>query len=349
MAFDGPKRGRRRQLQSHAHDTDANNIPPKQKHEPSERSSNHSTGDKESGGEPGESNMAASEDEDEDEEDGADAAAFAPSRRAANENTDQTGPSNNRYPRATKQKDQNKSSDDSVTRRGRTLRRDVEIPEQTLSEDDDYSGVNMISDSEERGQEVRKLEERAIIESEEADDGQAMPSILTTTVEETDDGWGDFDPDDGLFMADVPYFEEQFGRTDSSVLGSEIDLFHPSSRFGSFSPPPIQLPSPRRVRFATPRSEGPDVVSDDGDIPALFEPSQNGFVDDNISLGLDDHGSDDTDGDSGGSSSGYESGSRKYHMTCGADKLCFQLITEILLTRKMLQQRPHRRQHDQRH
>lgn len=305
MAFDGSKHGKRKHHLNHAHDTAPKNNPQTQKRRKTlvDDTVNESMIGEVDGSKAGESKLAVTDDEDEDEaeDDSIDAAAFAPSSRATKKDNDWAGPSSEIGARSARHSSRDVSADDSTIRRGRTLRRDNGSTEQAVVDNDDYNGVNMISDCDEDDPDCEGLEERAIIESEEADNDQSMPSIHKTSIEETDDDWGDFDLGEGLFMADNPFFEEQFGRTDSSILANDADdLFQSTSMFEGFSPEPLQLQSPRRVRFITPHSEGSDVISNDGDINALFEPPPSGS--------LDDRSFNDADEKSCGSSSGYESG-----------------------------------------
>ena len=174
------------------------------------------------------------------------------------------------------------------------------------SDDDVYNRVDLISDSEEDEPNVEQLEERNIIESEEADDLNTAPAYLGAS-----DGWEGFEVDDSLFLEDAPFFDERYGRTDSTIVDSEIEFRQSASIFDGFpSPPP---PSPRRVRFKEPISQlsnDSDIDSDNGDINVLFSPVATPTVPSggDLDLGgpyMDNEGDDRS---SVGSSSGYESG-----------------------------------------
>lgn len=177
------------------------------------------------------------------------------------------------------------------------------------SDDDVYNRVDLISDSEEDEPSVEQLEERNIVESEEADDVNTASAYL-----ETSDGWEGFELEDGVFLEDVPFFDEQYGRTDSNVLNNETELSQYTSIFDGFPSPSLPSPSPRRVRFKEPvlqLSNDSDMDSDNGDINVLFSPVATPNVPSggDLDLGgpyLDDD--EDDDGSSVGSSSGYESG-----------------------------------------
>ena len=176
------------------------------------------------------------------------------------------------------------------------------------SDDDVYNRVDLISDSEEDEPNVEQLEERNIIESEEADDLNAAPAHL-----EAADGWEGFEVDDSMFLEDVPFFDQRYGRTDSTILDSGIEFFGSASIFDDFPSPKPPTPSPRRVRFKEPISQisnDSDMDSDNGDVNILFSP----VATPTVPLGGDlDSGGPHMDyevsnGSSVGSSSGYESG-----------------------------------------
>ena len=176
------------------------------------------------------------------------------------------------------------------------------------SDDDVYNRVDLISDSEEDDPNVEQVEERNIIESEEADDLNTAPA-----KSEVSDGWEGFELDDGLFLEDVPFFDEQYGRTDSNILDSELELFQSASIFDQLPSPSPPSPSLRRVRFKEPipqSSNDSDLDSDSGDINVLFSPVATSMIPSGESLDLGgpylDYEGD--DGSSVGSSSGYESG-----------------------------------------
>jgi len=294
LAFDGSQRGQNRNRKH-------NGVPKNQQqaHAPNEGTSSSLAGG-EAEGTSGDPDTTASDEADEEEHDGAIAAAFAPSGKAVTEDGDQAGLHDG-------DEDLGVDVEDIDTGRGRSLRRKGDKAEYPESDDDDYNAVDMISDSDEGDPSVEKLEERAIIQSVEADDDTALPSILKSTADGADQRWGGFDLDDGLFMADIPYFDEQIGRTDASVLASDAQLFNSASVFEGFSPPRLQLPSPRRVRFEIPHSDASDVLSNDGDIDALFDNAENGSMPDASLLSAEEELNKDDD-ESCGSSSGYESG-----------------------------------------
>ena len=177
------------------------------------------------------------------------------------------------------------------------------------SDDDVYNRVDLISDSEEDEPNFEQLEERNIIESEEAEIPNNTPAYL-----EASDGWEGFELEDGLLLEDVPFFDERNGPTHSNILDSEMELFQSASIFEGFPSPPQPSPFPtRRVRFKEPiaqLSNDSDMDSDNEDINVLFSSAVTPFLPSGRDMGLDGPYSDyeDDDGSSLGSSSGYESG-----------------------------------------
>ena len=251
------------------------------------------------------SNADAAEPDDESDEDG-EGDAFAPSDRAMEEYGDQAGHSNG-------ERSDRESTFDRKQGKGSNPCKDKTKNSKTRltagdSDDDVYNRVDLISDSEEDEPNVEELEERNIIESEEAADLNAAPASF-----EASDGWEGFELDDGLFLEDVPFFDEQYGRTDSNILDSELGLFQSASIFDEMPSPLPLSPSHRQVRFKEPISQlsnDSDMDSDNGDINVLFDPTATPVVRSGGDMDLGgsylDHEGD--DGSSVGSSSGYESG-----------------------------------------
>lgn len=117
-----------------------------------------------------------------------------------------------------------------------------------VSDDDDYNGVDLISDSDEGEPDLEKLEERMIIDSEEENEETVFPPPSPFYAQDTSsDHWQGFHFDDGLFTSDVPFFDDQIGHIDSepaATVPSSDSTTVPRHRSSS-SPPPA-----RRVRFA---------------------------------------------------------------------------------------------------
>ena len=278
------------------------------------------------------SNADTAEPDEESDEDG-NGDAFAPSGRAIEEHGDQTGHTN---------------GDDSESRRvveGKQRNEHtppnghVKVTETSIalrdSDDDFYNGVDLISNSEEDEPNIEQLEEANILESEEANDLNIPPAYL-----EASDGWEGFEIENGLFLEDVPFFDEQYGRSDSHILDAELELFRSASILDGFPSPQQPSPSPRRVRFKEPISElsnDSDMDSDDGDINILFSPAATPIVplNGNMNLSGPSLGYEDDGGSTVGSSSGYESGLHISVFNCKANIASFQPTMATLLMKKM--------------
>ncbi len=145
-------------------------------------------------------------------------------------------------------------SPDVYTNRHKTLKRTREAGvADEKSDDEDYAGVDLISDGEEGEPSVEQEEENMIIDSEEENDFAGGSMFVPAPASDTsDDGWGGSELVDGFILSDIQYFDEQIGRTDPSELANEAEIFNAASFFDDlpFSVPTI--PEPRRVRFAEP-------------------------------------------------------------------------------------------------
>jgi hypothetical protein len=115
------------------------------------------------------------------------------------------------------------------------------------SSDDDYSGVDLISDSDEEEPDVEKAEEEAIIASAE-DDDDAAPQ---PDNDDDQSSWAGFDVDEmPAFVSDDPFFEDNISRT---VINETAAWDAPNSR---------------RVRFDLSESDISD--TDDTIFPDIF-------------------------------------------------------------------------------
>ena len=251
------------------------------------------------------SNADASEPDDESEEDGEDDA-FAPSDHAIEKHGDQAGHLSrsdfDREPTFDRKQSNNPSTSKS---KSKIIKASGTAGD---SDDDVYNRVDLISDSGEDEPNLEQLEERNIIESEEADNVNTTPASV-----EASDGWEGFEIDNGLLLDDVPFFDEQYGRTDSNILDSELALFQSTNLFDQIPSPSPTPPSPRRVHFEEPLTQSSgdsDVDSDNRGINVLFSPISTPVVPSGRDLDSGgpylDH--EDDDESSVGSSSGYESG-----------------------------------------
>ena len=207
------------------------------------------------------------------------------------------------------------------------------------SEDEDYNGVDLISDSDEEEPTLEKMEERMIIDSEEENVGGFVSRTFPTSPPSTtSEDWQGLGFGDDSFLSDIPFFDEQIGRTDSDALANALDLYHDSTPSRSLLSP--DLPTTRRVRFADDISHSsnsrtssatvensifPDLFMNQDSLDPMFRQliendneDENHSItdgegsywdfDDNEDFELEKHGLEDNSSSNGGSSSGYESG-----------------------------------------
>ena len=200
----------------------------------------------------------------------------------------------------------------------------------TSDDDDDYDGVDLISESDD-DKDMEKEEEKLIIQSEEEND---YLDRGTNPQNGEPESWEDF-PDAGIpSVEENTFFSEHFSRTDPY---SSSALYPPGSDVQGYSSPAVVPTVTRRVRFVdevegnnSSNSSGSD---DDNDVfPDLFLQQdkldasfrkmleQDGASSDGEGsywdLGFHDdqeldfgevYGLDEEDSDMDGSSSGYES------------------------------------------
>lgn len=108
--------------------------------------------------------------------------------------------------------------------------------------DDDYAGVDLISDSEEDEPDVEVAEEQAIIESEEDDNDNA---VLQPDNDDDQSSWAGFDLDDEpTFRGGDPLFNEQISRTSTPNMYAEATAWEATTG--------------RRVRFDLSDSDSSD-------------------------------------------------------------------------------------------
>lgn len=203
-----------------------------------------------------------------------------------------------------------------------TSRNTTSHDEASDSDDEAYNAVDLVSEDE---SDVEKFEEKNIINAE--DGKEDMPAFPDENTAETSDGWEGFDIDNNLILPDVPYFDEQYERIESGILGSEIEHFQLASLVDDLEgPTSLGLSSTRRVRFKDqmpPPSDSSDIVSNDEDLYGLFNtteiPVQSSK---NVTFDFDDV----DDVYAGGNSSGYESGFLYLNLICEANVAFPQLI-----------------------
>lgn len=135
------------------------------------------------------------------------------------------------------------------------------------SDDEDYAGVDLISDSDEEEPGVEQLEEKMIIDSIDTeeenclfDGGSMFPPLRSGSSDEV---WEGFDLHDGLFLSDAPFFDDQIGHADPSSL-NEIDMFNSATFLDNL--PLSAFPETRRVRFAEPLVPARNLSCSDSEI-----------------------------------------------------------------------------------
>lgn len=128
------------------------------------------------------------------------------------------------------------------------------VPVLDGSDDEDYAGVDLISDSEEEEPGVEHLEEKMIIDSIDTEEenglfegGSMFPPLQSGS---SDEAWEGFDVDDGLLFSDAPFFDDQVSHDETSILATEIDMFNSAAFLDNV--PLSVFPETRRVRFAEP-------------------------------------------------------------------------------------------------
>lgn len=140
---------------------------------------------------------------------------------------------------------------DEATHPPKALKRTRDARQIDQSDDDDYNGVDLISDSGEEGQGIEQLEEMLIIESEEEYDFNATNvSQPPGSVSSDGEDWSPWALGRGLYVTDVPYFNDQIGRVEPSEMAIDAEIFRSASSFQSKHIEEPTSPKPRRVRFA---------------------------------------------------------------------------------------------------
>jgi hypothetical protein len=148
------------------------------------------------------------------------------------------------------------------------------------SSDDDYAGVDLISDTEEDEPDVEVAEEQAIIESEEDDNDD---NVLQPDNDEDQSSWAGFDLDDEpTFGGGDPLFDEQITRTSTPNMYAEATAW--------------EVTNSRRVRF--------DLSDSDS---SSSEGSYWDFRGDEVDMTENVEVEDDEESDGSTGSSGYES------------------------------------------
>jgi hypothetical protein len=146
----------------------------------------------------------------------------------------------------------------------KTVRRNSTVTE-TTSDDDDYAGVDAISDSED-GEEpdVEEVEEQAIIESEDDDVQTPRPSI-----DDDQSSWDGIDTQEEILGENTQFFEDHIARGRAPDHDTEANMW-------SHGLSEDDIGTTRRVHFDIPGYGAADESSDTEDEedlwPDLFVP-----------------------------------------------------------------------------
>ncbi|RDW70374.1 hypothetical protein BP5796_08771 [Coleophoma crateriformis] len=133
----------------------------------------------------------------------------------------------------------------------------------TDTSDDDYAGVDLISDSEEEEPDVEVAEEQAIIDSEEDDDAPTpRPSV-------DEQSWEGFDTtsQDDVLGGDGAFFDDHMARMNKPDIDTQITAWNATNGQTDDE----DTPEARRVRFDL-GSDSSDSLSDNDDsiFPDIF-------------------------------------------------------------------------------
>ncbi|KAL9038010.1 MAG: hypothetical protein Q9214_005452 [Letrouitia sp. 1 TL-2023] len=219
------------------------------------------------------SDSADADEEDEDDEDDGDPDANAPSDKSGSYARDQTGLSAVRghildFSAGEKRK---RSLSPAISQLGRINKYAKEAQHTTHNtdtEDDDYRGVDLISDSEEdpiaektsdsEDPSVKRSEERMIIGSEEDSANYHSAFFERSPLympSDSSDTLGGLDVPSNLLLGDIPFFDDEIRRSRPSAFSSTVDEIFGSSNVLDYDSG-FSIPSPnadrRRVHFADP-------------------------------------------------------------------------------------------------
>ncbi|KAL8737908.1 MAG: hypothetical protein Q9181_001245 [Wetmoreana brouardii] len=126
--------------------------------------------------------------------------------------------------------------------------------EDIVSDDEDYNGVDLISESGDEEPRVEHVEEKAIIDSEEDNNGHprllSPPNSLSDAFSITSADLANIDFDVDPFLTDEPFFEEQMGLLDPDECANDAEDYGSANGY-RFASPLADTPR-RRVRFADP-------------------------------------------------------------------------------------------------
>lgn len=125
---------------------------------------------------------------------------------------------------------------------------------EVLSDDDDYNGVDLISESGDEEPAVEHLEEKAIIESEEDNIGCSLPLSPPNSPSDAFSNFsaeiGNTDLNDNPWLTEDPFFAEQINLLDRTDFAYDADFYGHANVLDV--PVEVEDAPRRRVRFAEP-------------------------------------------------------------------------------------------------
>lgn len=128
------------------------------------------------------------------------------------------------------------------------------LKEEVVSDDDDYNGVDLISESGDDEPVVEHLEEKAIIDSEEDNVGHSLPLSPPNSPSDafsiSSAGLGNTELGISPWLTEDPFFAEQINLLDQDDFRYDPDHYGHANGLGS--PTGVEDTPRRRVRFAEP-------------------------------------------------------------------------------------------------
>ncbi|KAL8716314.1 MAG: hypothetical protein Q9220_000219 [cf. Caloplaca sp. 1 TL-2023] len=116
--------------------------------------------------------------------------------------------------------------------------------------DDDYNGVDLISESGDEKPSVEDNEEKVIIRAEGLLWDMSRPDSPTDAVSVASADWEEGVPSMGHLFSDDVFFEEQIGLFDPDACARDTEQYELATKWRSPTPTPANETPRRRVRFA---------------------------------------------------------------------------------------------------
>ena len=138
------------------------------------------------------------------------------------------------------------------------------------SSDDDYAGVDLISDSDEEEPDVEEAEEQAIIESAEDDEeDDAVQSSPRPSIDDDQSSWDGFDVNspEEVLGENVPFFDEQMARMNAPDHDTEATVWNATNVLSDEEQSPT---TKRRVHWADRSDSSSGRSSEENLFPDIF-------------------------------------------------------------------------------